>query len=119
MFEHSLVYTYEKLYLMTVLLAAIILTTVLAAYTYSANLYRWRKNALLALLFVVLTLQTGQFLAVVSPPPEVGFFVKLQGASLCLLGPLFFFTFKSACIAASFRVRMWCSSSCGPRWVSC
>lgn len=94
MFEHWLVYTFEKLYLMAALLAAIILTTVLTAYTYSANLYKRRKYSLLALLTVVLVLQTAQFLAVVSPPREITFFVQVQLMSLCLLGPVFFFTFK-------------------------
>jgi signal transduction histidine kinase len=91
MFEHSLVYTFEKLYLMAALLAAIILTTALAACTYSANLPGRRKSSLLALLTVALVLQTAQFLAVVSPPREAPFFVQVQLMSLCLLGPGFFY----------------------------
>lgn len=81
MFEHSLVYTFEKLYLMAALLAAIILTTVLAACTYSANLDKRRKFSLLALLTDLLVLQTAQFLKTAgsqTPGLEIRFQIGLK-----------------------------------------
>ncbi|MDO9533859.1 MAG: hypothetical protein Q7J85_00680 [Bacillota bacterium] len=90
LFEHELVYNFEKFNMITVLLTAIILTSVLVAYTLCANLSKEEKNSLLFLHGLVLAIQTGHFLAIVSPPREFVFFIKLQYVSICLLGPAFY-----------------------------
>ena len=90
LFDHALVYNYEKFYLMAVLLAAIILAAVIAAHTFCANLTRMRKSSLLALYGLVLILQAAQFLAVVAPPKELAFYVGAQCIALLMLGPVFY-----------------------------
>jgi hypothetical protein len=90
LFDHALVYNYEKFGLMAVLLAAIILTAVTAAHTFCANLPRMRRGSLLALHGVVLILQTSQFLAVAAPPKELAFHVSAQCIALLMLGPAFY-----------------------------
>jgi len=90
LYDHALVYNYEKFYLMFVLLAAIILTVILATHAFCVNLPRRNKNSLLALHGVVLLLQTSQFLAVVAPPKELTFHVSGQGIALLMLGPAFY-----------------------------
>ena len=100
LFDHALVYNDEKALLMAVLLAGVVLTSALAACIYSVNLHRRQKHTLLAMHAVILIIQAGQFLAVVSPPRELPFLVKAQVVGLCLLGPLFFL-----CVRASLNGR--------------
>lgn len=90
MFDYELVYNSERFYTVLILLSAIILTSIIA--TYAQFRVRNREQRIEALLLnaIILIYQAGQFLAVVSPPKELAFFVSLQCIGFCLLGPAFY-----------------------------
>lgn len=107
MYAYADVYNYEKLYMVTALLFAIILTVTLTVYTYCSLLRRERKIALVILQLIILLLQTAQFIAILSPPRELIFFTLIQGTFFCLLGPGFLLFSYTARYHTFPRVREW------------
>lgn len=90
MFEYELVYNSERFYTILILLLAIIFTSIISTYAQFRVRNREQRIGALLLNAIVLIYQMGQFLAVISPPRELAFFVSLQCIGFCMLGPAFY-----------------------------
>jgi len=77
-YEHEILYNFEKLYLMSGMLISIIITTIIGVYNYSRIYEKKNKVIRLTLYSVILIFQTVQFLIPVLPPIDIGFFLVLQ-----------------------------------------
>lgn len=89
-FEYSTVYNFQKFYMLGILTAGVIITSIIIVFTYCSNLGKNKKTALNILNVTVLGIHTAAFLLIVSPPREFMLFAKIYLIFLFLLGPVFF-----------------------------